>query len=287
MLVGEPGIGKTRLLQEIRVRAEQRAHLVLNGSASELERDLPFSVFVDAVDDYVKGLAPDRLATLDKNAKAELPHVLPSMPPQPDARQALQQERYRSHRAVKALLENLADTTPLVLMLDDIHWADVASVELLGAMLRRPPAAPVLLALARRPRHGSSPLAVALDRAHRAAALTRVELGPLTRVEAKELLGQSVASADLNLLYEESGGNPFYLEQLARTVERTEVISADVLAFSSRLGIPPAVGAALNEELAGLSTTGRRLLDAAAVAGDPFELELATAAAARRRAENA
>jgi DNA-binding NarL/FixJ family response regulator/tetratricopeptide (TPR) repeat protein len=279
-LVGEPGIGKTRLLKEIGLRAEQRAHLVLSGSASELERDLPFSVFVDAVDEYVKGLAPNRLATLDKNAQAELPHVLPSLPAQPDARQALQQERYRSHRAVKALLEHLADTRPLVLMLDDIHWADLASVELLGAMLRRPPAAAVLLALARRPRHVSSPLAVALERAHRTAALTRIELGPLTRVEAKELLGRSVNSADLNVLYEESGGNPFYLEQLARTVERTDVISADLRAFSSRLGIPAAVGAALNEELAALSTTGRRLLDAAAVAGDPFELELATAAAA-------
>ena len=66
---------------------------------------------------------------------------------------ALQHERYRSHRAVRALLEQLASTQPLVLVLDDLHWADSASVELLGALLRRPPAAPVLMALAVRPRH--------------------------------------------------------------------------------------------------------------------------------------
>jgi DNA-binding NarL/FixJ family response regulator/tetratricopeptide (TPR) repeat protein len=278
-VVGEPGIGKTRLLKEIGLRAEQRAHLVLTGSASELERDLPFSVFVDAVDEYVKGLEPESLATLDENVQAELPHVLPSISTQPTGRKALRPERYRSHRAVNALLQHLAEAKPLVLMLDDVHWADMASVELLGAMLRRPPAGAVLLALARRPRHPADPLSVALDRAHRAAALTRIELGPLTQVEAKELLGESVGSAGLTVLYEESGGNPFYLEQLARSVERADVISADLVAFSTRIGIPPAVGAALSEELAGLSKTGRRLLDAAAVAGDPFELDLATAAA--------
>ena len=278
-LVGEPGIGKTRLLKEIGVRAEQRAHLVLSGSASELERDLPFSVFVDAVDEYVKGLEPARLATLDENVQAELPHVLPSMPSQPAGRQPpLQHERYRSHRAVKALLEHLADTNPLVLMLDDVHWADTASVELLSAMMRRPPTGAVLLALARRPRHLSDPLTLALDRAHRTAALTRIELAPLTPVEAKELLGHSVSGVDLAALYEESGGNPFYLEQLARTGERGGFISADLAAFSTSIGIPPAVGAALSEELAAVSRTGRRLLDGAAVAGDPFELDLAAAA---------
>src|SRR5918994_7669410 len=57
-LVGEPGIGKTRLLAELAARADDRGHLVLSGSASELERDLPFSVFVDALDEYVRGLSP-------------------------------------------------------------------------------------------------------------------------------------------------------------------------------------------------------------------------------------
>ena len=54
-LVGEPGIGKTRLLAELAARADARGQLVLYGSASELERDLPFWVFVDALDEYVAG----------------------------------------------------------------------------------------------------------------------------------------------------------------------------------------------------------------------------------------
>ena len=145
-LVGEPGIGKTRLLSELAARAELRGHLVLSGSASELERDLPFSVFVHALDEYVESLDPNELSALDDDVQAELAHVLPSLSALAGGRAvALQHERYRSHRAVRALLEQLAQTRPLVLVLDDFHWADSASVELLGALLRRPPAAAVLI----------------------------------------------------------------------------------------------------------------------------------------------
>src|SRR5262245_8502350 len=71
-LLGEPGIGKTRLLAELAARADARGCLVLAGSASELERDLPFWVFVDALDEYVEGLDPARLERLDGQARAEL-----------------------------------------------------------------------------------------------------------------------------------------------------------------------------------------------------------------------
>ena len=64
-LAGEPGIGKTRLLAELAARADARGCLVLSGSAGELEHDLPFWVFVDALDEYVQGLRPGRLGSLD------------------------------------------------------------------------------------------------------------------------------------------------------------------------------------------------------------------------------
>src|SRR5207247_2371906 len=108
-LVGEPGIGKTRLLRELAARAELRGQLVLAGSASELERDLPFSVFVDALDEYLRGLDPDRLTGLDEDVRTELSQVFPSLSALATAGDvALQHERYRSHRAVRALLEELA-----------------------------------------------------------------------------------------------------------------------------------------------------------------------------------
>ncbi|HEU5212758.1 MAG TPA: AAA family ATPase [Gaiellaceae bacterium] len=278
-LVGEAGIGKTRLLRELMVRAEQRHFLVLAGSASELERDLPFSAFVDALDEFVESLERDELSGLDDDVQAELAHVFPSLSSLAGGREvSLQHERYRSHRAVRALLELLAAKAPLVLVLDDFHWADSASVELLGALLRRPPGAAVLLALALRPRASSERLAAALDSAHRAQALTRLELPTLTAEESRELLGAAVAAADAGVFYEESGGNPFYLEQLARPFGGAlDVSSPSTISLS---GVPALVLASLSHELSLLSPSGRLLLDGAAVAGDPFEPELAAAAAA-------
>ena len=198
---------------------------------------------------------------------------------------ALQHERYRSHRAVRALLEHLAKTRPLVLVLDDLHWADSASVELLGALLRRPPAAAVLMALALRPRQMPERLSAALERAHRAAALTRIELGALTPDEARELLGEAVDGADATVLYEESGGNPFYLEQLARSLDRAGRARRRSRDLADRRSASrPAVAASLSEELALLSDGARLVLEGAAVAGDPFEPELAAAAAATSEA---
>jgi len=277
LLVGEPGIGKTRLLTEFGRRADAAGHLVLSGSASELERELPFSLFVDALDEYVRGVDPKLVGLLDDDVRTELAHVFPSLTTLAGRRpKALQHERYRSHRAVRALLEQLASIQPLVLVLDDLHWADPASIELLGALLRRPPSAPVLLALATRPRHVDERLSTALERARRADQISRIELGALSAEEARELLGDR---ADSDVLYVESGGNPFYLEQLARSLDRSGAAPQDEASLAA-LGVPAPVAAALAEELALLSDTQRLVLEGAAVAGDPFEPELAAAASA-------
>ena len=272
-VVGQAGIGKSRLLAELAEEADAAGHLVLSGSASELERDLPFGVFVDAIDQYVDTLEPHRLARLEGGVRGELARVFPALSElRGGAAVAVQNERYRTHRAVRALLEALA-TKPLVLILDDFHWTDSASIELAAALLRRPPAAPVLLVLAFRPRQLPARLAVELTRAERAGTLARVELEPLSLDAAREWLGDA---RTLPKLFAESGGVPFYLEQLARVPDSTELVANGAPAVGN---VPPLVLAALAEELSMLTELGRRVLEGAAVAGDPFELELAAVAA--------
>src|SRR4051812_18303762 len=276
-LIGEPGIGKTRLLAELATHADARGYLVLSGRAGELERDLPFWVFVDALDEYVHGLDPDRIAGLDGDVRAELATVFPSLAGLAGGRgAAVQPERYRSHRAVSVLLETLAQAQPLVLVLDDVHWADPASVELLGALLHRPPAAQVLVALAARPRQLSRRLGAAVEQSHRHGTIVRIELEPLSRLESRELLGDGRETSGL---YQESGGNPFYLEQLARWGRRQDDRSSAEDTPLGGVDVPAAVAAALTEELALLSGEARLILQGAAVAGDPFDPELAAAAA--------
>jgi DNA-binding NarL/FixJ family response regulator/tetratricopeptide (TPR) repeat protein len=278
LLAGEPGIGKTRLLAELAAHADAQGCLVLSGSASELESDLPFWLFVDALDEYVAGLDPRRLAALADDVQADLAHVLPALSERGrGVAGADADERYRAHGAVRALLERMATGAPLVLVLDDVHWADAASADLIAALLRRPPAAPMLMAMATRPRQAPERLSRALERAHRHEALTRLDLGGLARAEAAQLLGDGVDAARADALYAETGGNPFYLEQLARSPGSTGREDAALLGGAE---VPPAVVASLREELTLLPAPTRKVLEGAAVAGDPFEPELAAAAAA-------
>ncbi|MBU2666195.1 AAA family ATPase [Actinoplanes bogorensis] len=247
VVAGEPGIGKSHLLAELGRRADARGMLVLNGSASEFEQDLPFWLFVDALDEYLRATRP---AGLDD----DLALLLPSWPATAGPASS-GDPRYRAHRAVRKVLEVLAQETPVVLLLDDLHWADEGSIELICALLRRPPAAKVLLGLAMRPRQAPGRLATALDR----TGTVRLDLVPLGLHDVREMVGPE---ADAAGLHAESGGNPYFLTQLVR-----------------------GAGAGGADELARLDRDVRRVLEAAAVAGDPFLLDLAAVAAGREVTE--
>ena len=162
-------------------------------------------------------------------------------------------DRHQLHRALGELLEQLAATRPLVVWLDDLHWADAASLDAVAALVRRPPDAPVLLALAARGGRRPDALTAALAGAARDGRVIDLPLAPLSEAEAGELVG-----GDVTAIYALSGGNPFYLEQLARAG-----------------GVPSSVALALSAELGGLGGDARRLLEASAVVGDPFDPALA------------
>jgi ATP/maltotriose-dependent transcriptional regulator MalT len=269
-LRGEPGIGKSRLLAELASRAEERGHLVLTGRATELERDLPFALFIDAFDRH---LASDPPRRLDDEHLAQLAAVLPAVAGMPGIEPARSPDgRHRVARAVRALLELLAGPRPVTVLLDDVQWADAASADVLALLLHRPPATRVLLALAGRP--GRAPdLETALETAVRNGSGDVLDVGPLSRKEANGLMA-SLRRAARERLYLESGGNPFYLEALARA----EGSDPRRGVATGMVGVPRAVRAALAGELGVLPPHMREVLEGAAVAGDPFEPELAGAA---------
>jgi DNA-binding CsgD family transcriptional regulator len=278
-LDGEPGIGKTHLLTELKRRAEERGFLVLGGSATEFERDLPFGVWADALDAYVASQELEFGEPWSAENAQELAEILPSLGrPAESQGRSVPDERYRVHRASRKLLELLARDRPLVVVLDDLHWADEASIELLAALLRRGPAARVLLALAFR--RGQAP--VRLSAALASPTIGPISLEPLTEAEVSDLLA-GVEPRTAATIYRHGGGNPFYLHQLRRVGEEggldAVLNEAGAEAAASGIPVPPAVAASLAKELASLPVEQLVLLRAAAVAGEPFEPDLAAAIA--------
>lgn len=276
-VTGEPGIGKTCLLLELVRQAERRGCLALRGSAAEFERDLPFGVVVDAFDEYLESLDPREFNRLSAEDLSELAAVFPalsSLSPGSD-QPTTAAERFRVHRAVRELIHSLAVRQPLVVVLDDLHWADGASLELTSYLLRHPPRGPVMVAASLRSGQADRALMATIDRATKDADVVySIGLGPLTRADARTLIA-SVRRAERDRIYETSGGNPFYLLQLALMSGYGDSPST----MSGSDSVPEAISAAIIGELDALSATARRLAEAAAVAGDPFELDLAASTA--------
>ncbi|MDA0172107.1 AAA family ATPase, partial [Solirubrobacter taibaiensis] len=261
---GEPGIGKSRLLAELRGRAGARGHVVLAGAAAEFERDLPYGVWAEALDTFV---AAQELT--DERLVADLALALPSL----RAETAAGDGRHRVHRAIRRWLGELAEREPVVVVLDDLHWSDPASVDLLSSIARRGMPAGVLLALGYRTGRAPHGLVATLA----AAGAPMIEVTALSQSECRALAGE-LEPAHHTAIFRESGGNPFYALALAGAARTpAQSVSSDRLATDS--GVPRPVAAALLEEFDALSPDARRLLDASAVAGDPFEPELAFAIA--------
>ena len=213
LIRGEPGIGKSRVLGELAERATQREHLVLTGRAAEFEREMPFAAWIDALDAYLGTLDGTRLQRMGVERIEDLAGIFPALGERDSVAETVADDRFRAHRAVRELLDGLARTRGLVLVLDDLHWADEASLELLEALARRPPERAVLIAGGHRPTAELDPLRAALDRTPRAVQL---DLGPLSREDADRLVPADLPAPERAELIAEAGGNPFYLEQLGR-----------------------------------------------------------------------
>ena len=180
---GEPGIGKSRLLAELAAAAEERRFPVLEGRASEGRARVPFAPFLDALDDYLALGQPARDSSRPtprpRRARADLPLARGARRATP--RRRVQEERYRSHHAVRAMLEGLAAHRPLLLTIDDATGPTRPRSSWLSHLIRHRPRAPVLsrsaIAAPRR-RSGWSPSSPTAE---------RLRLQPLDEGSAREL----------------------------------------------------------------------------------------------------
>jgi len=277
---GEAGIGKTRLLDELVAIADEDGFLTLRGRGSEFDTERPFGLYADALDAYLASLQSSALERLETDRLGALAAVFPSLHRLDQAVEypATVNERFRAYQAVRDLLERLAARRPLLLVLDDMHWADGASLELTSYLLRKPPQGEVLVAMALRLGQGGPPVSAAIGPYYGMPHVQSLDLRPLDLEAVKELV-IGAGNIDLGELLRLSGGNPFYALQLARS-------GLGHAAVEERgLEVPAPVATAIAVELAGLSPMELGVAQAAAIAGDPFDLDLAVAASDRPEEE--
>lgn len=245
-ITGEAGIGKSRLLGEVCARARQRGMTVLRGRATEYERQVPFQVFTDA------------LAHLDPRALDDFPET-EAEAVAPLLQRGGAADRFGLHRSTAALLARLAAPSGLLLALDDLHWADPASLELLDHLVRHPVHAPVVLAVTRRDRQSPESLAARLTRELDTGTVVRLGLRPLSARDCAELAGPGLPPAETAALYAASEGNPFYFLTL---------LQAHRGGTTPESSAPPGLGTLLLDELTVLAPSRRGIVDAVAVLGE-------------------
>jgi class 3 adenylate cyclase/tetratricopeptide (TPR) repeat protein len=296
MIVGEPGIGKTRLSEELSVHARLRGAQVLVGQCYESEGAPPYIPFVEALRQYVNTRAPEALrqemgdgasdlAKLVSEIRTRVPDLPPSVRQEPEA------ERYRLLEAVTAFLVNASKTLPIVLVLDDIHWSDKPSLVLLQHLARRLPASRMLVIGTYRDieldrRH---PLSEVLGQLRRERLYERILLRGLDTDGVQALLAArahltapgktEVARSLAAALQEQTEGNPFFIEEtIAHLVEIGAIYregdywAADTAAIQEN--IPEGVREVIGRRLSRLSDASNQALTFASVVGREFDFDV-------------
>jgi DNA-binding SARP family transcriptional activator/predicted ATPase len=273
LIAGEPGVGKTRLAGEWSRRAYEQEAVVLYGRCDE-DLGAPYQPFAEALRSLVPCVGADRLRGL-RGVEALLPLVpgLPDVVPDlaPAARADPDTERYALFDAVVALLEIASAGAPVVLILDDLHWAAKPTLLLLRHLLRFGDHARVQIVGTYRSTDldRSHPLAAMLADLHRDGTATRLNLSGLDEDDVTAYVAEAGYDDQelAHALASVTGGNPFFLIEALRHVDE----SGGVWDQST---LPQGVREAVSRRLSRLSAETNKALSAAAVVGSRFGLEL-------------
>jgi DNA-binding SARP family transcriptional activator/tetratricopeptide (TPR) repeat protein len=290
LLAGDAGIGKTRLAAELGRRATDDGAIVLYGRFDE-EALAPYQPVVEMVRGWSSGASLEPLRERLGIRAAELGILFGEFGPPPgddgepgpqghdaDAR------RLRFFDAVAALLGETAGNAPIVLVFDDLHWADRPTLQLLRHLVRAPqPRRALLIGTYREaelePGH---PLHELIGDVRREGLLKRIELGGLAEPEVAELvaaLGVPAAEpAFVHALHGETEGNPFFIEEVVRHLrEGDHDLRSDV--SLTEAGVPDGVREVTARRLRRLCAESRQALQVAAVIGREFDYDVLEAVA--------
>jgi predicted ATPase len=278
LVAGEAGVGKSRLLGELTRSAADRGMSVARGSCANLgDGGMPYGAIVEALRGLVRDLDPEALAGAVGSSGPDLAPLMPALSTTARADGAVQQEwlQARLFEALLGLLQRLAADRPMVLVIEDLHWADPATRDTVAFLTRSLRTERLLIAMTFRSDelHRRHPLLPWLAEQERAGGIVRLDLRRLDPDETRDLVAAITGSAPTDefaqRIHRRSDGNPFFVEELL-------VADRDA---AGRERLPPTLREVLLARIAAASDATQAVLGAAAVAGRRVDHDLLDAIA--------
>ncbi len=285
MLVGEPGIGKTRTAEELMTYAQLRKAQVLWGRCYEGEGAPAYWPWVQAIRSYVHDRDPKALLSEMGSGAADIGQIvsevrerLPGLPPPPTLEP--EQARFRLFDGITTFLKNASKSEALVLVLDDLHWADKPSLLLLQFLARELRGARLLVIGTYRDIElgRQHPLAQALGELGREQLTQRIVLRGLSEHDVGRFIeitaGRKPPETLVAAVYKETEGNPFFVNEVVRLLVSDGRLVHPETVKSWSVDIPQGVREVISRRLDRLSDECNRVLTTASVIGREFSLEL-------------
>lgn len=284
LLAGEPGVGKTRLAQEVTLKAQHWGFLVATGRCYEPEQAVPFYPFLEALATVYSASSAAIRADLPRRWP-QLARLLPEqLGAVPEPALTGEEDQLWLFRAVTHLLSTIAEEIPVAILLDDLHWIDDSSLKLVQYLARYTRGTRVLLLGTYRDVevHRQHPLERMLLDLGRERLVEEVPVRRLAREETAalvaEILGDSQRLDDLvGLVHDRTGGNAFFVEEMVRAlVENGSLFKADgrwEWRESDTVEVPKSVRSVIGQRLSRLDEEAQEILRAASVLGQEFRFD--------------
>jgi DNA-binding CsgD family transcriptional regulator/tetratricopeptide (TPR) repeat protein len=279
LVAGEAGAGKSRLAREVADRAAAAGFRILGGACSERDHDFPFAPFVDALHQY-RVEAPVEIAPRGGSEREILADLLSQMRngvelsaghgPPPD------QIKRRLFETIGTSFARLAARQPLLVVLEDLHWADPTSLELLELLPRRIAASRVLILATARSDEPAPDWQRTLTSLHRARAVVELTLAPLGEAGVgrmmRSLMRAPPSPAFVSMIHTRTDGNPFFVEELLASVP------AHGDWWFGEAAIPTTVQETVLQRVSDFDSVARDVVEVAAVIGHRVNFDLLLAA---------
>jgi DNA-binding SARP family transcriptional activator len=284
LMVGDPGIGKTRLAAELARRVHVQGAIVIAGRAPQ-ETLVAYQLFVEALRQYLLNIPMAELQATTRDYGAELARLIPELrrrapelplpsPVEPET------DRYRLFEAVVGVLSSISARAPILLVLDDLQWADRPTLLLLRHLARASdPARLLILGAYRATEATAESFGDALAELRRERLISEIAVGGLNELETAELVrvwtGEAPSHAFAHALQSETEGNPLFIEEIVRHLAEAGVRASEAGARElQRFGLPENVKQVIARRLGRLSAQATEWLRVAAVIGRDFDASL-------------